>query len=163
MIREMGNVELFELCETIPKVQCSGCLLYWNQGVCGHLLVESESCKKINELRLDALSIPHYEIKNVRHHGARQGKTEAKKKYHIAWNAWKRCCKRVDSLGEHFTGIHDHFLRDHDDNEQETSEMKSEEFAWKSNVLAFASRPKAKARPRRRTPACSSTRTVPVS
>ena len=28
MIREMGNVELFELCETIPKVQCSRCLLY---------------------------------------------------------------------------------------------------------------------------------------
>ena len=27
MIREMGNVELFELCETIPKVQCSQCLL----------------------------------------------------------------------------------------------------------------------------------------
>ena len=24
--REMGNVELFELCETIPKVQCSECL-----------------------------------------------------------------------------------------------------------------------------------------
>ena len=33
MIREMGNVELFKLCETIPKVQCSQCLLYWNQGV----------------------------------------------------------------------------------------------------------------------------------
>ena len=33
MIREMGNVELFELCETIPKVQCSECLFYWNQGV----------------------------------------------------------------------------------------------------------------------------------
>ena len=29
MIREMGNVELFELCETMPKVQCSQCLLYW--------------------------------------------------------------------------------------------------------------------------------------
>ena len=47
MIRDMGNVELFELCETIPKVQCSECLLYWNQGIvyctCGHLLVESES------------------------------------------------------------------------------------------------------------------------
>ena len=27
MIRELGNVELFELCETIPKVQCSHCLL----------------------------------------------------------------------------------------------------------------------------------------
>ena len=40
----------FELCETIPKVQCSQCLLYWNQGVmyciCGHLLVESESSQK---------------------------------------------------------------------------------------------------------------------
>ena len=33
MIREMGNVELFELCETIPKVQCSECLRYWNQRV----------------------------------------------------------------------------------------------------------------------------------
>ena len=33
MIREMSNVKLFELCETIPKVQCSECLLYWNQGV----------------------------------------------------------------------------------------------------------------------------------
>ena len=32
MIRELGNVELFELCETIPKVQGSQCLLYWNQG-----------------------------------------------------------------------------------------------------------------------------------
>ena len=33
MIREMSNVELFELCEIIPKVQCSECLLYWSQGV----------------------------------------------------------------------------------------------------------------------------------
>ena len=69
MIREMGNVELFDLCEPIPKVQCSQCLLYWNQGViyctCGHLLVESESSQKMNKLRLDALSMPHYIIKKV--------------------------------------------------------------------------------------------------
>ena len=32
MIKDMGNVELFELCETIPKAQCKECLLYWNQG-----------------------------------------------------------------------------------------------------------------------------------
>ena len=31
MIRELGNVELFESCETVPKVQCSHCLLSWNQ------------------------------------------------------------------------------------------------------------------------------------
>ena len=47
MIRELSNIELFELCQTKPKVQCSQCLLYWNQGVicctCGRLLVESES------------------------------------------------------------------------------------------------------------------------
>ena len=47
MIRDMGNVELFELSETIPKVQCSECFLYWNQGIvyctCGHFLRESES------------------------------------------------------------------------------------------------------------------------
>ena len=45
MIRDMGIVELFELCETIPKVQCSECLLYWNQGIVyctsGHLLREN--------------------------------------------------------------------------------------------------------------------------
>ena len=34
------------------------------------------------------------------------------KEYHIAWNAWKRCCKNVDSQGGHFTRIHDRFLRD---------------------------------------------------
>ena len=30
MIRDLGNVELCDLCETIPKVQCSECLLCWN-------------------------------------------------------------------------------------------------------------------------------------
>ena len=30
----------------------------------------------------------------------------------MAWNAWKRCCKKVDPQGEHLTGIHDRFLRD---------------------------------------------------
>ena len=50
-----------------------------------------------------------------------------------------------------------------DDNGQETSEMQFEDFALKTNVLAFASRSKAKTKPRRRTPACSSIRTVPIS
>ena len=54
MIREMGKVELIELCETIPKEQCSQCLLHWNQGViyctCGHLLVESESSQKFHKI-----------------------------------------------------------------------------------------------------------------
>ena len=52
--------------------------------------------------------------------------------------------------------------KENDVNEQETSETKSEEFASKTNVLAFASRSIAKAKPRRRTSGCSSTRTVPI-
>ena len=75
MIRELGTVELFELCETVPKVRCSHYLLYWNQGiVCctwGQFLVESESRRKFNKLRLDALSTV---IKKGRCHGARHGK-----------------------------------------------------------------------------------------
>ena len=48
------------------------------------------------------------------------------------------------------------------EDEQETSEIQFEDFALKTNVLAFASRSKAKAKPRRRTLASSSTRTVPI-
>ena len=47
-------------------------------------------------------------------------------------------------------------------NEQETSEMQFEDFALKTNVLAFASRSKAKAKPQRRTLASPSTRTLPI-
>ena len=106
MTRELGNVELFELCKTIPKVQCSHCLLYWNQGIvycsCGQCLIESEPRRKVNKLRLDALSVPNYLIKKGPTHGGRHGKTKEQTEYHMAWNAWKRCCKKVDSQGEHF-------------------------------------------------------------
>ena len=105
MIREMGNVELFELRETIPKVQCSECLLSWNQEIvhctCGHLLRESESSQHFNQWRLDALSIPHYVIKKGRPRGARHGKTEAQKEHFIAHNPRKRC------LNRNHEGIHD--------------------------------------------------------
>ena len=123
MIRELGNVELFELCETFPKVQCSHCLLYWNQGIVyytsGQCLIDSESSRKINKLRLDALSMPHYVIEEGPNHGARHGKTKEQTEYHMAWNAWKRCCKRDDSQGEHFTDIQNRFLKEWDELAQE--------------------------------------------
>ena len=50
--------------------------------------------------------------------------------------------------------------KEHDDNEQETSEMQFEDCALKSNVLA--SRSKAKAKPQRRIFASSSTKTIPI-
>ena len=67
MIKDMGNVELFDLCETIPKAQCKECLLCWNQGIvyctCGHLFRENQSSRGILHWTLDLLTIPNYVIK----------------------------------------------------------------------------------------------------
>ena len=52
--------------------------------------------------------------------------------------------------------------KENDNNEQETSEMQFEDFPLKTNVLAFASRSKANAKPQRRTLARSSAKTIPI-
>ena len=110
MIREKGGVELFDFCETIPKVQCSECVVYWNQGIvyctCGHLLKESESSQRFDQWRLDAFSIQNYVIKKGRPRGARHGKTEAQKEHFTAHNARRRCLKKK------FEGIHDRLQQD---------------------------------------------------
>ena len=63
MIKDLGNVELFELCETFPKVQCKECLVYWNPGIvyctCGHFLRENQSSRGILRWTLELLSIPN--------------------------------------------------------------------------------------------------------
>ena len=91
-------------------MQCSECLLYWNQGIvyctCGHLLVESESSQNLGQWRLDALSIPHYVIKKGRPHGARHGKTDAQKEHFLPHNARKIC------INKNYDGIRDRFQRD---------------------------------------------------
>ena len=98
------------------KVQFSQCLLYWNQGVtyctCGHLLVEIESSPQIERTKTGCFLYPALRGQEKRCHGARHGKTKEQKEYHIAFNAWKRCCKKVDSQGDLFAGIHDRYLRD---------------------------------------------------
>ena len=71
-------------------------------------------------------------------------------------HSWVRISHGLNKL------VEDLIDKEYDDNEQETSEMKSEEFALKANLFAVASRSKAKTKPRRRTSACSSTRTVIV-
>ena len=105
MIRDMGNLELFELCVTIPKVECSECLLYWNQGIvyctCGHLLTENKSSRRLHRWQLDIFSIPNFAIKKGRPHGNRHGKTEAQNEHFIAHNVRKRCIQKG------FQGIHD--------------------------------------------------------
>ena len=99
MIRDMGNVEVFEFCETIPKVQCSERLFFWNQGiVLVHLWTslerENESSRHLHKWRLDVLSIPNYVFMKERPHGARHIKTEAQKEHIIARNARKKMCQK---------------------------------------------------------------------
>ena len=104
MIREMGNVELFKLCETIPKVQCSECLLCWNQGVIyctgGRLLVESESSQQILSMATGC------SLNSALRHQEGATKTEAQKEHFLAHNARKRCIEK------NYEGIHDRFQRD---------------------------------------------------
>ena len=92
MIEDMGNVELFELCETIPQVQCKESLLYYS--TCGHLLRENQSSRGILRWTLHLLSIPNYVIENGRPHGHRYGKTEEQRQHHVAHNLRKRCIKK---------------------------------------------------------------------
>ena len=63
--------------------------------------------------------------------------------------SWARISHGLNKL------VTDLIDKEYDDNKQETSETKTE-------VFVFASRSKDKAKPRRRTSACSSTRTVPI-
>ena len=106
MIKDMGNVELFELFETDLETQCTEGLSYWSEGIvyctCGHLLNESAANRRVIQYTLDILSIPNYVIKKGRLHGHRYGKTKEQKEYHQAHNFKKRC----------FKGIHDRFLND---------------------------------------------------
>ena len=110
MNKDMGNVELFELCETIPKVQCKECLLYWNQGIvyctCGHLLRENQSSRRIHRWHFNLLSLPNYDIKKGRPHDNRHGKTEVQIKHYIAHDLRKRCIEK------NYEGIHDRFQKD---------------------------------------------------
>ena len=67
MIRELGKCELFELCGTTPKVPCSQCLLYWNQGIvsctCGQCLIYSESSAFLDHEVRDRDCIQPYLVK----------------------------------------------------------------------------------------------------
>ena len=71
-------------------------------------------------------------------------------------HSWVRTSHGLNKL------VTDLINREYDDDEQETSETKTEAFALKTDVFVFASRSDAKAKPRRPATACSSSRTVPI-
>ena len=53
MIRDVGNIELYELLETEPKTQCKVCLSYWDTGIvnctCGHFLRKEMGKSEIHQ------------------------------------------------------------------------------------------------------------------
>ena len=71
-------------------------------------------------------------------------------------HSWVRISHGLNKL------VTDSSNKEDDNNEQETSEMQFEDFSLKTNALAFASRLKAEAKPRRRISASSSTRIIPI-
>ena len=71
-------------------------------------------------------------------------------------HSWVRISHDLNKL---VTNLH---KKDQDDNEQETSEMQFEDYAFKLNASDFANRSKAKAKPQRRNSASSSTKTFPI-
>ena len=75
MIKDMGNKELFELCETIPKVQCSECLLYWNQGIvyCTPTMRGGDAPKRhLREFTIASNEIQHIVIRSSKLAGLRR-------------------------------------------------------------------------------------------
>ena len=111
MVHEVGNVELCELLDVVPKAQCKVCLSYWDVGIvyctCGHFLQDgTEENKKFVKYTLDLLSISNYYIKKGRPHGHRYGKKRGDHEYFTANSLKKKSKKR------HFLGIHDRFIRD---------------------------------------------------
>ena len=71
-------------------------------------------------------------------------------------HSWVRISHGLNKL------VTDLINREYDDDEQEISTTKTELFALKTEVLAFASRSKAKGKPRRPSTTCLSTRTLPI-
>ena len=134
MIKDKGNVEVFELFETEPKTQCKECLLYWSLGIiyctCGHLLNESEAHRGAIQCTLDLLSIPNYVIKKGRPHVHRYGKPTEQREYYVAHNLRKRCIKRK------FTGIHHRFVNDPDFRASQLEHDRDEEVCIKMDELA---------------------------
>ena len=134
MIKDVGNVELFELCETNPKTQCTECLLHWRECIvyctCGHLLRESAASGGAIQWTLDLLSIPNYVIKKGRPRGNRHGKTEEQRDHFIAHNLKRRCRKRG------FEGIHDRFLKDAIFRESQLEHDRTEEVCIQMDEIA---------------------------
>ena len=80
MIRTLGNVESFELCQMSHKIQRLQCMEYLMEGIidcdCSTCLIPSEEAKRLNKERHDVLTISFFTINKGANLGARHGRSE---------------------------------------------------------------------------------------
>ena len=110
-IMDAGNIEISEIVNTEPKLQCKFCLNHCNPGiifcVCGRLMAEdSAENRKYMSSTLDSFSIASFYIRKDRPRGHRYGKAPGCKEYHTANQIAKKCCKKK------YNSIHDRYIRD---------------------------------------------------
>ena len=109
MIREMGQCRVVRS-ETIPKVQCSESLLYWNQGIvyctCGHLLVEANPIKIL--AYGDWMLSQSRTMSSERGDRVVLGTAKLRHRKSISWLT----TRGRDVSKKNFDGTHDRFQRD---------------------------------------------------
>ena len=76
----MNNTEIFELCETSSKKQCTECAQYWDIGIAycvsGRFLCPTQDQRILDENNFDAGSIPGWVIRKNNVRGAKHGPSE---------------------------------------------------------------------------------------
>ena len=110
-IKESGNIEISEIVNTEPKLQCKFCLNHCNPGiiycVCGRLMAEdSAENRKYMSSTLDSFSIANFYIRKDRPRGHRYGKAPGCKEYHTAHQLAKKCRRKG------YDSIYDRYIRD---------------------------------------------------
>ena len=110
-IKESGNIEISEIVNTEPKLQCKFCLTHCNPGiiycVCGHLMVEdSGEHRKYMLSTLNSFTIGNFYIRKDRPRGYRYGKAPGCKEFHTAHQLAKKCRKKG------YDSIYDRYMRD---------------------------------------------------
>ena len=110
-IKESGNIEISEIVNTEPKLQCKFCLNHCNPRiiycVCGHLMVEdSGEHRKYMLSTLNSFTIGNFYIRKDRPRGYRYGKAPGCKEYHTAHQLAKKCRKKG------YDSIYDRYMRD---------------------------------------------------
>ena len=110
-IKESGNIEISEIVNTEPKLQCKFCLNHCNPGiiycVCGHLMVEdSGEHRKYMLSTLNSFTIGNFYVRKDRPRGYRYAKAPGCKEYHTAHQLAKKCRKKG------YDSIYDRYMRD---------------------------------------------------